>query len=230
MRPLTDPFAATDADLLLVVDVQYDFCPDGALGVAEGDRVVPLVNRLGAVFPHVAMTQDWHPAGHVSFASSHPGKAPFDEIELPYGRQTLWPDHCVQGSPGARFHADLDIPHCALIVRKGFHKHIDSYSAFFENDRTTPTGLAGALSERGFKRIFICGLAYDFCVRFTAEDAAAHGFEAIVVADATRPVNLPGTVAATEASFAERGIREVGTEALIAARNDAAGASQGTAA
>ncbi|MDJ0948415.1 MAG: bifunctional nicotinamidase/pyrazinamidase [Alphaproteobacteria bacterium] len=199
-------FAAKAGDVLLVVDVQNDFCPGGALAVAEGDAVVPLINRLAGGFDHVLMTQDWHPAGHSSFASSHAGKEPYDSIAMPYGAQTLWPDHCVQGTTGAAFRADLDLPQAELVIRKGFRPEIDSYSAFFENDHETPTGLAGYLRERGLERVFVCGLALDFCVRFSAEDAKAAGFEAVVIGDACRPVDLPGTVEATTASFREREI------------------------
>jgi len=193
-------------DLLLVVDVQNDFCPGGGLAVAGGDEVVPVINRLARRFDHVVLTQDWHPAGHSSFASYHDDKQPYDVVDMHYGPQLLWPDHCVQDSFGAALHADLDIPHTELIMRKGFRTHIDSYSAFHENDRTTPTGLKGYLTDRGFRRIFLAGLAYDFCVRFSAEDAKDAGFEAIVVTDACRSVGLPGTVDATEMSFAQRGV------------------------
>src|SRR6266567_1252331 len=153
-----------DRDVLIVTDPQLDFCPGGALAVPQGDAIVPRVNRLARRFSHVILTQDWHPAGHRSFASSHPGRQPFETIALPYGAQVLWPDHCVQGTQGAAFHAALDIPHAALVIRKGFRPAIDSYSAFYENDRTTPTGLGGYLRERGVRRIFLAGLATDFCV------------------------------------------------------------------
>jgi len=181
-------------DALLVIDMQNDFCPGGALVVAEGDQVIPIINRLAQRFEHVILTQDWHPAGHVSFASSHPGTAPFNTIEVAYGTQTLWPDHCVRGTPGAEFHPGLDIPHAELILRKGFRREIDSYSAFLEDDHKTPTGLASYLRERELRRLFICGLAYDFCVRYSAIDGTAAGFECIVIEDATRAVGLPGTV------------------------------------
>ena len=195
-----------DTDILLVTDVQNDFCPDGRLAVAGGDEVVHLVNRLAHGFKHVVLTQDWHTAGHSSFASSHPGKEPFTQIEMPYGLQTLWPDHCIQNSGGAAFHKGLDIPHAELIVRKGFHREIDSYSAFFENDRTTPTGLNGYLKERGFAKVVCVGLAFDYCVRFSAEDAQAHGFETEVIEAACRSIDLNGSAAAARKSFAERGI------------------------
>src|ERR1700685_4191040 len=153
-----------DRDVLLVVDVQNDFCPGGALAVPGGDEVVPAVNRLAREFAHVILTQDWHPPGHSSFASAHPGRKPFDTVELGYGPQILWPDHCVQDTPGATFHPGFAAPRAELVVRKGFHAAIDSYSAFRENDRETPTGLAGYLRERGFEHVTLCGLATDFCV------------------------------------------------------------------
>jgi nicotinamidase/pyrazinamidase len=201
-------------DVLLVVDVQNDFCPGGALAVPRGDEIVAPINRLAAKFANVVLTQDWHPAGHGSFASTHPGHAAFTAIEMPYGTQVLWPDHCVQGTPGAAFHAGLAIAHAALIVRKGFRRAIDSYSAFYENDRTTPTGLAGYLRERAFRRAFFAGLAFDFCVRYSAEDAAREGFTPIVVEDACRAIDLDGSVAATQVSFAGRGIACVSMDAI----------------
>ena len=199
-------FAPGESDVLLVVDVQNDFCPGGNLPVPEGDRVVPVVNALGRRFRHVVLTQDWHPLGHRSFASSHPGGRAYETIAVAYGPQVLWPDHCVQGTPGAELHAGLEIPHAALLIRKGFRPHIDSYSAFYENDRTTPTGLAGYLRERGFKRIFAVGLALDFCVRYSAEDARRQGFEAVVIDDACRGIDVDGSVKATRESFAALGI------------------------
>lgn len=184
-------------DVLLVVDIQNDFCPGGALAVPQGDEVVPLVNRAARLFSHVVLTQDWHPAGHHSFASTYPGKRPYDVIELPYGPQILWPDHCIQGSGGAEFRRDLDIPHAQMIIRKGYRMRIDSYSAFYENDHNTPTGLAGYLRERELRRVFLTGLAYDFCVRYSAEDAAAAGFEVVVVEDACRGIDVDGSMAET---------------------------------
>src|SRR5215471_13329451 len=169
--------AVSERDVLVVVDVQNDFCPQGRLAVPRGDEVVPLVNRLGATFRHVVLTQDWHPAGHLSFASVHPGRNPFETIMVGYGLQVLWPDHCVQGTSGAAFHAGLNIPHAELIVRKGFRREIDSYSAFFENDHRTPTGLTGYLRERGLERVVLAGLALDFCVRYSALDARQQGFD-----------------------------------------------------
>jgi nicotinamidase/pyrazinamidase len=206
-------------DALLVIDMQNDFCPPrngigGALAVQGGDEIVPLINQLGQRFEHVLLTQDWHPRGHISFASTHPGTQPFSTIEVPYGTRTLWPDHCVQGTPGADFHPGLDLPHAEMIVRKGFRRQIDSYSAFLEDDHTTPTGLAGYLRERGFKRLFLCGLAYDFCVRFSAVDGTAAGFECIVIEDATRAVNLPRSVEETHVNFAKKSIVKVQSAAL----------------
>jgi nicotinamidase/pyrazinamidase len=198
------------SDVLIVVDVQTDFCPGGRLAVPGGGEVVMPINALAAGFAHVVFTQDWHPAGHHSFASSHPGRAPFETVTASYGPQVLWPDHCMQGSAGAAFHPALDVPHAALVLRKGFRREIDSYSAFYENDRTTPTGLAGYLRERGLARVFLAGLAFDFCVRYSAEDARRLGFEAIVIEDACRGIDLDGSVTATRASFAERGVVCVG--------------------
>ena len=195
-----------DTDVLLAIDVQNDFCPGGGLAVPGGDEIVHLVNRLAHGFKHVVLTQDWHPAGHSSFASSHPDKKPFTQFQMPYGAQTLWPDHCVQNTPGAAFHADLAIPHAELIVRKGFHKDIDSYSAFFENDRKTPTGLGGYLKERGFVKITLVGLAFDYCVRYSAEDAAMLDFETEVIEAACRSIDLDRSLDATRKSFAERGV------------------------
>jgi nicotinamidase/pyrazinamidase len=209
------PFAT---DALLVIDMQNDFCPPsaegigGALAVRDGDTIVPIINALGARFEHVILTQDWHPAGHISFASSHPGKQPYTITEVPYGPQTLWPDHCLQGSTGADFHAALNLPHAELIVRKGFRRGIDSYSAFLENDHITPTGLAGYLRERGLRRLFLCGLAYDFCVRFSAIDGTALGFECLVIEDASKAVDLPagkdspGSLRATNLAFQAVGV------------------------
>jgi nicotinamidase/pyrazinamidase len=179
---------------LLVIDMQYDFMPGGALAVAEGDALVPLINRLGALFRNVVITQDWHPAGHISFAASHAGRAPFDSITLPYGPQTLWPEHCVQGTHGAALHADLAIDHAQLVLRKGCNAGIDSYSAFVEADRTTQTGLAGYLKERGIDSVFVVGLALDFCVAWSALDARAAGFNTWIVADACKAINLNGSL------------------------------------
>jgi len=197
-------------DALLVIDMQIDFLPGGALAVFGGDQIIPDINALAANFDHVILTQDWHPVGHISFASSHLGKQPFtDTVEAPYGTQHLWPDHCVQATPGADLHPDLNIPHAELILRKGFRRSIDSYSAFFENDGTTPTGLAGYLRDRNLKRLFFTGLAYDFCVGFSAVAASKLGFETIVLEDLTRAVNLAGTVERTNQHFADAGVQRM---------------------
>ena len=189
-------------DALLVIDMQLDFLPGGALAVADGEAILPGINALAARFDHVILTQDWHPRNHISFASTH-GLHPFtDTIEASYGTQHLWPDHCIQGTRGAELHPDLSIPHAELILRKGFRKNIDSYSAFTENDQQTPTGLAGYLRERGLTRLFFTGVAYDFCVGFSALAAARLGFESLVIEDLTRAVNLPNTVDTTNAAFA----------------------------
>jgi nicotinamidase/pyrazinamidase len=202
-------------DVLLVVDVQNDFCPGGRLAIPRGDEVVPIVNRIGRNFAHVVLTQDWHPPGHRSFASSHPGKRPFDTITLGYGPQILWPDHCVQGTSGAEFRADLDIPHAALVIRKGFRPEIDSYSALYENDRKTPTGLAVYLRERALTRIFLAGLAFDFCVRYSAQDAQREGFAAVVIEDACRGIDVDGSVTATRTALATLGIACVDSAAIV---------------
>ena len=198
-----------DRDVLLVVDVQNDFCPGGNLAVARGNEVVPAVNRIAARFAHVVLTQDWHPLGHRSFASSHPGRKPFDTVQLAYGPQVLWPDHCVQGTRGAELRGDLRIPRAQLVLRKGCNPQIDSYSAFYENDRRTATGLAGYLRERGIERVCVAGLAYDFCVRYSCEDAMRAGFEAVVVADACRAIDADGSFAAAQRALAEAGVCEM---------------------
>ena len=200
---------ADDRTVLLVVDVQNDFCPGGSLAVADGDAVVPVINALARRFRHVVLTQDWHPAGHASFASSHPGRRPFETIELAYGSQVLWPDHCVQGSPGAAFHAGLDLPHAEAVIRKGFRPGIDSYSGLIEADRRTPTGLEGYLRERGIAKVVIAGLATDFCVNWTAQDAARAGFETVVVEDACRAIDLDGSLDRAWAEMAAAGIERV---------------------
>ena len=211
------PITLRPTDALLVIDMQLDFLPGGALAVTDGDTILPGINALAARFDHVLLTQDWHPSGHISFASSHPGKLPFtDTIEASYGTQTLWPDHCIQGTPGANLHPDLSIPHAELILRKGFRKDIDSYSAFTENDRVTTTGLAAYLQARGLTRLFFTGLAYDFCVGFSALAAARLGFESIVLEDLTRPVNLPNTVDATNTAFAAAGVQRISSSELLA--------------
>jgi nicotinamidase/pyrazinamidase len=194
---------------LLVIDMQNDFLPGGSLAVAGGDAILPGINTLARKFEHVVLTQDWHPAGHISFASTH-GLQPYtDTVQADYGTQTLWPDHCVQGSAGAELHPALDIPHTELILRKGFRQNIDSYSAFTENDGVTPTGLAGYLHERGIRRLYLAGLAYDFCVGFSAIAAVRLGFEASVVEDLSRAVNLPGTVEKTNQQFADLAVERV---------------------
>jgi nicotinamidase/pyrazinamidase len=196
-------------DALLVIDLQNDFCPGGALAVAGGDEIVPTVNALAERFDHVLLTQDWHPPNHISFASAHPGTQPYTTIAAPYGSQTLWPEHCVQNTPGAELHPGLSVAHAELILRKGFRVNIDSYSAFLENDHFTATGLAGYLRERGLRRLFLCGLAYDYCVRFSAIDGTALDFECLVIEDASRAVGLPGSVRATDQAFEEAGIQRV---------------------
>ncbi len=205
----------TAHDALIGIDIQNDFCPSGALEVVDGDQVVALTNALMTVFDHVVLTQDWHPAGHTSFAASHPGTNPFDRIDAPYGAQTLWPDHCVQGTAGAAFHADLMRDRAELIVRKGFRRDIDSYSAFFENDQTTPTGLAGYLRERGFKRLFLTGLATDFCVAYSALDARKEGFEVFLIEDACRAIDLDGSLAAAWQQMTTVGVERINSADLI---------------
>jgi nicotinamidase/pyrazinamidase len=193
-------------DVLIVVDVQNDFCPGGALAVPRGDEVVPIINRLAARFRHVVLTQDWHPREHFSFASSHRGKKPFETIAAPYGPQVLWPDHCVQDTSGAAFHTALHIPHAALVLRKGMNSAIDSYSAFYENDHKTPTGLVGYLRGRALTRVFLAGLAFDFCVRYSAEDAQREGFAVFVIEDACRGIDVDGSMTSTRASLAASGV------------------------
>jgi nicotinamidase/pyrazinamidase len=200
-------------DALLVIDIQNDFSPGGTLAVQDGDRIIPIINAIGKKFEHVILTQDWHPTHHISFASTHPNKKPLETIPAPYGPpgtiQTLWPEHSIQNTPGADFHPALDLPQAELILRKGFRHHIDSYSAFLENDHFTSTGLAGYLRERGLRRLFLCGLAYDFCVRYSAIDGIALGFDCFVIEDATRPVDLPNSVAETNAAFSAAGVHRI---------------------
>jgi nicotinamidase/pyrazinamidase len=191
-------------DALLVIDVQNDFCAGGALSVPGGDEIVPIITPLACLFGTVVLTQDWHPADHISFASQHKGRKAFETITLSYGAQTLWPDHCVQQSRGAEFHHGLIVPQASLILRKGMDRAIDSYSAFQENDRKTKTGLAGYLRERGIARLFLAGLAYDVCVRYSAEDARAAGFDVIVVEDACRGLDIAGSMRQARVSLAER--------------------------
>lgn len=197
-------------ETLVVIDVQRDFCPGGALAVTDGDAVVAPINALQPRFAAVVLTQDWHPPDHASFADSHPGAAPFSVTEAPYGPQVLWPAHCVQGAPGAAFHPDLRTDRADLVIRKGFRRDVDSYSAFFENDRTTPTGLAGYLRERGLSRLVFAGLATDYCVRWSAVDAVRLGFEARVVMDACRAIDLDGSLAEAEAEMRAAGVALVG--------------------
>jgi len=196
-------------DVLLVVDVQNAFVPGGTLPVGGGDQIVPLINRLARAFEHVVLTQDWHTPGHISFASSHPGKKPFETVSLPYGTQVLWPDHCVQGTADANLHPALAIRHAELIIRKGYRKHIDSYSAFVEADGKTPTGLAGYLKERGLQQVFLVGLATDFCVAWSALDARKGGFAATVIEDATRGIDAGGSLAKSWQDMTGAGVKRV---------------------
>jgi nicotinamidase/pyrazinamidase len=200
--------------LLLVIDVQNDFLPGGALAVPRGDEVIAVINRIARRFDNVILTQDWHTPNHISFAASHPGKKPFETAQLAYGTQVLWPVHCVQGTRGADFAAALDVPHAQAIVRKGYHAHTDSYSAFLEADRATPTGLAGLLRERGITTVYCCGLATDFCVAWSALDAKAAGFETHVIEDACRAIDTDGSLAAARAALARAGIALVDSSAL----------------
>ena len=204
-------------DALIVVDAQRDFLPGGSLAVPGGDGVVGPINRLGALFGHALLTQDWHPADHVSFAANHPGRAAFEMVELPYGRQVLWPTHCVQGTAGAEFAPGLDLPRAELIIRKGFRRAVDSYSAFAEADRQTPTGLAGYLRERGLRRLFLAGLATDFCVAWSAQDARAAGFEAYVIEDACRGIDTQGSLDQAWRAMLGAGVQRIGSDALQAA-------------
>ncbi|SFG50480.1 bifunctional nicotinamidase/pyrazinamidase [Methylobacterium gossipiicola] len=202
-------------DVLLVVDVQNDFLPGGALAVPDGDAVIAPINRLAEGFAHVVLTQDWHPPGHVSFATSHPGRAPFEAVARPYGSQMLWPDHCVQGTEGAALAPGLRATHAELVIRKGHRRDVDSYSAFVEADRT-PTGLAGYLRERGFTRVVVCGLATDYCVAWTALDARAAGFSVAVVADAVRGIDQDGSVARAWAEMVAAGVERIATGDIAA--------------
>jgi nicotinamidase/pyrazinamidase len=201
-------------DMLLVVDVQNCFVPGGTLPVGEGDQIVPLVNRLAKAFEHVVLTQDWHTPGHISFASSHPGKKPFETVSLPYGTQVLWPDHCIQGTADANIHPGIQIPHAQLIIRKGYRKHIDSYSAFAEADGKTMTGLAGYLKERGLRRVFLVGLATDFCVAWSALDARKAGFDAVVIEDATRGIDAGGSLGKAWTDMSGAGVQRLQSSAI----------------
>jgi len=199
----------SDSDALLVIDVQNCFVPGGSLAVKGGDEIVPLINRIAKNFHNVVLTQDWHTADHVSFASQHQGKKPFETIQLSYGTQVLWPDHCVQGTDGAAIVAGIDIPQAELIIRKGFHRDVDSYSAFLEADRKTETGLAGYLKGRNIERVFVCGLATDYCVAWSALDARRFGFQADVIEDACRGIDLNGSVAKAWADMAKAGVKRI---------------------
>jgi len=201
-------------DVLLVVDVQNCFVPGGNLPVKEGDQIVPLINRLGKVFEHVVLTQDWHTPGHISFASSHAGKKPFETVSLPYGTQVLWPDHCVQGTNDAALHPALNIPHAELVIRKGYRKQMDSYSAFYEADGKTPTGLTGYLKDRGLKKVYLVGLATDFCVAWSALDARKAGFEAAVIEDATRGIDAGGSLAKAWTDMTGAGVQRLQSSAI----------------
>jgi nicotinamidase/pyrazinamidase len=202
------------SEVLLVIDVQNDFMPGGALAVAHGDEVVPVINRLARGFSHVVLTQDWHPASHVSFAPNHAGRQPFETIALPYGEQVLWPVHCVQGTEGAALHRDLDVPHARALIRKGHHEQVDSYSAFVEADRSTPTGLAGYLREQGVKRVWCCGLATDYCVAWSALDARSAGFEVVLIEDACRAIDLNGSLDAAWRDLRAAGVERVQSTAI----------------
>lgn len=202
-------------DVFVIIDVQNDFCPGGALAVPDGNDVVPVINRLTDSFDHHVITQDWHPKGHLSFASSHEGKSPMEMFQADYGPQVLWPDHCVQGTAGAEFHADLRADVAEIIIRKGYRRAVDSYSAFFENDLRSSTGLTGFLRDRGFKRLFIAGLAFDFCVGFTALDARAQGFDAVVIIDACRAIDFEGSAAAMIQQLGDAGVEIIDSDAIL---------------
>jgi nicotinamidase/pyrazinamidase len=206
--------AVDDKSVLIVVDVQNCFLPGGSLAVKDGDQVVPVINRIARKFTHVVLTQDWHTPGHISFASAHQGKAPFEVIKLPYGDQMLWPDHCVQGTSGADISKEISIAHAELVVRKGFNKSMDSYSAFLEADHSTPTGLAGYLKERGLTRVFVAGLATDFCVAWTAMDAQRLGFETFVIDDASRGIDNRGSLAAAWTAMQSAGVKRINSDDL----------------
>ena len=198
-----------DATALIIIDAQYGFMPGGGLAVADGDAIVPVINRIAPRFANVVLTQDWHPADHISFAANHPGRAPFETITLPYGEQVLWPTHCVQGTRDAALHDDLRVPQAQLIIRKGFHRAVDSYSAFMEADRRTSTGLSAYLKARGISKLYLCGLATDYCVAWSALDARAAGFEATVIEDACRAIDLNGSLEKAWADMAAAGVGRV---------------------
>jgi nicotinamidase/pyrazinamidase len=197
------------------VDVQNDFCTGGALAVPDGEKVVPAINRIARKFQNVVLTQDWHPKDHISFASNHAHRKPYDRIELDYGPQVLWPEHCIQRTVGAELHKSLEIAHAGLVLRKGINRNIDSYSALYENDHKTPTGLLGYLRERELKTVFVAGLAFDFCVRYSAEDARNAGFEVAVIEDACRGIDIDGSMAAAHRSLKSLGISTVNIEAFL---------------
>jgi nicotinamidase/pyrazinamidase len=203
------PIVPAPDDVLIVVDVQYDFLPGGSLAVAGGDEIIPLINRLGRAFTNVVMTQDWHPADHISFASNHPGARPFEMVELPYGPQVLWPDHCVWQTRGAELSTALDLPHAQLTIRKGYNRRVDSYSGFQEADRRTKTGLEGYLRERRLRRLFVTGLATDFCVAWTALDGRAAGFTSFVIEDATRAIDADGSLTRAWDDMAAAGVERI---------------------
>ena len=204
-----------DDDVLAVIDVQNCFLPGGTLPVPDGDKIVPLVNRLASLFRHVVITQDWHTPGHSSFASSHPGKKPFETIQLAYGTQVLWPDHCIQGMPDAELAKELRVPHAQLVIRKGYRQHVDSYSAFLEADRKTMTGLTGYLKERGLKSVYFTGLATDFCVAWSALDARRAGFDAAVIEDATRGIDAGGSLARAWTDMTNAGVKRIQSAQLL---------------
>ena len=211
---MADIRIAQDTDAFVVIDVQNDFCPGGALEVPNGDEVVGPINGLTSQFKHVLLTQDWHPVDHISFASMHEGRNPFEVIEIDYGAQVLWPNHCVQGTAGAAFHADLNVNAAELVIRKGYRQAIDSYSALFENDHSTPTGLTGYLRDRGFKRLVMAGLATDYCVAYSALDGRKEGFEVFVIEDACRGIDLEGSVDAAWQQMTEAGVECIDCRAL----------------
>jgi nicotinamidase/pyrazinamidase len=204
-----------DDDVFVVVDVQYDFLPGGSLPVAKGDEVIPLINAIARKFKHVVLTQDWHPAGHISFASAHPGKKPFEVTQLSYGPQVLWPDHCIWKTRGAEIAEGIDVPGAQLVIRKGYNPHSDGYSAFLDADRKTPTGLASYLKERGFKRVVCAGLATDFCVSWTAQDSRKSGFDTVVIEDATRAIDIGGSLAKAWDVMNSLGVVRVQSSAVL---------------
>jgi nicotinamidase/pyrazinamidase len=215
-RSAATPIKPNHQSVLLITDVQNGFLPGGSLAVTDGDQVIPIINTIAKSFFNVVMTQDWHPKGHLSFASSHSGRKPFETIDLAYGKQVLWPDHCVQGTDGAALSKDLSVPQAALVIRKGFHKDVDSYSAFTEADGKTTTGLAAYLKARGIKRVFVVGLATDFCVAWSALDARKAGFETYVVEDACRGIDTQGSLAKAWADMAKAGVKRIQSSDIAA--------------